>query len=234
MCNIGYKATEEHKRKISLALTGRKLSEAHKRKISKLRKGAFVGNKNSNWKGGKPKCVDCGKLLSKYGAERCCKCQWKIFVPETAFKKGSTPWNTGKGGTYSLVRKCEKTYGKNAPNWKGGIAPLNMTIRSLIENILWRTNVFQRDNYACQKCGKHNGQGKRVILEAHHKKHFAVILNEFLQEYNQFSPLEDRETLVRLAMKYKPFWEIDNGQTLCKDCHKLTKSERVIASRSMQ
>jgi hypothetical protein len=25
----------------------------------------------------------------------------------------------------------------------------------------------------------------------------------------------------RLAMAYKPFWDVDNGKTLCEDCHKI-------------
>ena len=34
---------------------------------------------------------------------------------------------------------------------------------------------------------------------------------------------EDKETLVRLAFTYKPFWDIDNGKTLCEECHNKTK-----------
>jgi hypothetical protein len=63
--------------------------------------------------------------------------------------------------------------------------------------------------------------GKRgKNLEAHHnKKPFFIILEEFLKEYSQFSPIEDKETLARLAITYKPFWDVDNGETLCKKCH---------------
>ena len=38
--------------------------------------------------------------------------------------------------------------------------------------------------------------------EAHHKKAFYLILEEFLQQYSQFSPIEDKETLLRLAITY--------------------------------
>ena len=89
-------------------------------------------------------------------------------------------------------------------------------IRSLSEYKQWRFEVFERDDYTCQECFK-----RGCYLEAHHKKQFAKLFAEFLKEYDQFSPLEDKETLVRLAIKYKPFWDITNGQTLCKDCHKL-------------
>jgi len=33
------------------------------------------------------------------------------------------------------------------------------------------------------------------------------------------SLIEDRETLFRLAEKYEPFSDINNGKTLCKECH---------------
>lgn len=32
------------------------------------------GNKHPNWKGGKPKCNLCGKILSHYKSKRCKKC----------------------------------------------------------------------------------------------------------------------------------------------------------------
>ena len=41
------------------------------------------------------------------------------------------------------------------------------------------------------------------------------------QIYSQFSPIEDKEKLVELAVSYQPFWDIANGKTLCYDCHDL-------------
>jgi len=104
------------------------------------------------------------------------------------------------------------------PNWKGGITPLYNLIRHLEENKNWRDTIFKRDNYTCQECGK---KGK---IQAHHIKRFNIILKEFLQVYSQFSPIEDKETLVRLAINYQPFWDITNGKTLCNDCHDLTRN----------
>jgi hypothetical protein len=112
----------------------------------------------------------------------------------------------------SLRMKKEKNW-----RWKGGITPLSDQIYSLNEYKVWRTEIFKRDNYTCTECGETN-----CYLEAHHIKRFSQLIQEFLQLYSQFSPIEDKETLLRLAITYEPFWNISNGKTLCKKCHKLT------------
>lgn len=104
--------------------------------------------------------------------------------------------------------------GSNSPNWKGGITPLTSQIRALEENKNWIKSVFTRDNYTCQDCGQIG-----YCLEAHHVKEFHKIFREFLNEYSQFSPFEDKEILIRLAISYKPFWDTGNGKTLCVKCH---------------
>lgn len=108
-----------------------------------------------------------------------------------------------------------KNLGVNSRNWKGGITSLGRWIRLLEEYKQWRKQVFERDHYDCQDCFKQGG-----YLHAHHIKKWSVILKEFLALYNQFSPIDDKETLVRLAINYAPFWELSNGKTLCKECHK--------------
>ena len=128
------------------------------------------------------------------------------YIPTKAFKKGHIP--------YCKIHPEIMLKGKNNPAWKGGITPLTKIIRYSSEAYNWRKKVFERDNFTCQDCHIKGG-----ILHPHHKKEFSIILKEFLQEYSQFSPIEDKETLVRLAITYKPFWEISNGKTLCKECH---------------
>ena len=109
-----------------------------------------------------------------------------------------------------------KLRGQNSSHWKGGISPLRDLIYQLQEYHNWRTTIFIRDDSKCRECGE---QGQEV----HHIKRFARIYEEFLKEYDQFSPMEDKETLLRLATKYKPFWDVTNGKTLCSDCHSKTK-----------
>lgn len=70
----------------------------------------------------------------------------------------------------------------------------NKTARGSYEYKEWRKAVYERDNYTCQKCGLKSGNGKAVELHPHHIKPFAT-----------FTELR---------------FEVSNGITLCKDCHK--------------
>jgi len=79
----------------------------------------------------------------------------------------------------------------------------------------WKYLVKEKDGFICKSCGKKN------CLEVHHKKPFAQIFREFLAVYAQFSYIKDKGTLLKLAEEYQPFWETNNGKTLCKDCHKI-------------
>jgi len=59
--------------------------------------------------------------------------------------------------------------GSNHHSWKGGITPLNHSIRNSLEYDMWRRAVLQKDDYTCQKCKKRGG-----YLNAHHIKQFAL------------------------------------------------------------
>jgi len=142
--------------------------------------------------------------------------------------KKNIPWNKGKKGlqknpaliklnksrrgisrSVEVKEKISKTKtGKPNPavsgdknrHWKGGINPINNTIRKSREYKLWRIAVFERDNYTCRWCGIKSGIGIKVYLEAHHVKLFS--------EYPE----------LRFA--------IDNGITLCRDCHNKAYNHR--------
>jgi len=199
----------------------------------------LAGRNNPNFKNDKTnnnKCISCDQKIS-FHAKRCPKCCYialrkpeKIILCKRCLKRIS------RGSKTELCRKChdivypkkyseetkqkmrENFRGKKSHFYKDGRTSLVILIRNLLESKQWRNEVFKRDNYICQECGQYGGQ-----LEAHHQKEFHIIFAEFLKEYDQFSPIDDKETLVRLAMKYKSFWDINNGITMCRKCHDLTK-----------
>jgi len=98
--------------------------------------------------------------------------------------------------------KMQKTLN---PHWKGGIRDLREQIRVLIEYKEWRLMVFGRDNFTCQECNKHG-----VYLEAHHIKSFVSILRD-----NNIQSIKD-------AIQCNVLWNLDNGITLCRECHTKT------------
>ena len=153
--------------------------------------------------------------------------EWKKKM-SIAGKKNPVKYWLGKHlskETRDKMRLSAK-WGKDNPSWKGGITPLREKIQSLPEYFQWRNAIYERDNYTCQECGDKTGGN----LNAHHNgKSYAVLLQEFLQEYDQFSPFEDQHTLLRLAMKWQPFWTAE-GITYCDDCH--TKKHKEISNAS--
>jgi hypothetical protein len=131
------------------------------------------------------------------------------IVPKSAFKKGLTPWNKGKKCPYTTERNLTNNPGGKLEkhwNWQGGITTIYLTIRQMPEYIQWRSAVFTRDNYTCQMCKEVQGH---VVV--HHIIPFAKIL-------------KSNEILTReQALVCKILWDINNGITLCPECHHKTE-----------
>jgi len=113
-------------------------------------------------------------------------------------------------------RKCAGIWqsnnrrGEKSSGWKGGISSDRHIIRESKKYSAWRKKVFERDHFICRKCGC-KGRGN---LHAHHIKRFSVILSDIRQKY----PLL---TTIDIARNYPELWDIKNGKTLCKECHKI-------------
>mgnify|MGYP001616652721 FL=1 len=88
--------------------------------------------------------------------------------------------------------------GKNHWNWRGGISGTDKNLRNSLELKLWRTAVFKRDNFTCIFCEAKNGLGETVILNADH-----------IKPWKLFPELR---------------FVVDNGRTLCVDCHRKTST----------
>lgn len=80
--------------------------------------------------------------------------------------------------------------------WKGGKTSTNKLLRTSSEFRQWRKSVFERDNYTCILCGARCGNGKKIELHPDHIKRLA-----------------DFPELV---------FDVNNGRTLCAECHRKT------------
>lgn len=141
----------------------------------------------------------------------CLFCKNKFYVPPCMIK------TTGKHRAKFCSKKCNAYVngflkGNNIGNgekngrWKGGVTRLSGRMRSLKIYADWRKNIFERDNYTCVLCGhKSNGD-----IEADHIVPSALIVS-----------LYKIETMEEVK-KCVPLWDINNGRTLCKECHRKT------------
>jgi hypothetical protein len=218
--------TPEHRRKLSESQKGKHLSketieklrnriisEETRRKISENNKGKIPWNKGLTKEDPRVKKYSDKNIGKKHTEES--KNKNRIT------HLGKVPWIKGKkhteetknklsklnkGGNITSFKKGHKrsntgrTYfrkGQVPWNYKG-ITPINRLIRTSVEYKLWRKAVFERDNYTCIWCGKKfiKGVTGKVILHADHIKPFSLFPE------------------LRFA--------IDNGRTLCIDCHKKT------------
>ena len=90
--------------------------------------------------------------------------------------------------------------GKNHWNWKGGISPVEKSLRQSEVYNNWRKSVYARDYWTCQHC-----LIKQKNPVAHHIKTW--------KEYPELR------------------YEITNGMTLCRPCHKKVHSEMGMTTR---
>ncbi len=174
-----------------------------------------------------PICKCTFKVESRYKGRKTCSrvCANKKLSQN---KKGQKPknfkyfqtFNQNRLGTKQSqsykehMRKVTKENGNMPPhykgekhwNWQGGKTELVDRIKTQKIYLLWRESVFKRDSYKCQWCGDKRGHN----LEADH-----IVPKAILLEKHSIKTLED-------AIRCKEFWNIDNGRTLCIECHKKT------------
>lgn len=104
-------------------------------------------------------------------------------------------WTEGVRREYSESRTGKHNpmfgvTGEDAPGWKGGITPWRQTLYKSLAYKNWRASVFIRDNRACRKCKSHTRD-----IQAHH-----------------IIPVRDNKNTLLT-------FDINNGITLCKNCH---------------
>jgi formate-dependent nitrite reductase cytochrome c552 subunit len=112
------------------------------------------------------------------------KCYWKSITGKVGVNTGKR-WKLSEESKRNIglghigIRRTENQkrilreihIGDRNPQWRGGITPKNMLIRSSAEYREWRKAVFARDNFTCQMCKVRGGK-----LNADHIKPFSLFI----------------------------------------------------------
>lgn len=133
----------------------------------------------------------------------------------------SEEWKKAQSVRSALRKHSEETKlklsldrrGSNNPAWKGGVTKLIEKIRGLPKYSQWRLGVYERDKFTCKICQDDIGGN----LEAHHIKPLSFLIGKY--------DIKNTEE----ANLCEELWIINNGQTLCKQCHKQTDTYMVKA-----
>ena len=174
------------------------MREETKQKISESLKGKTAWNKN----------IPCAEEAKKKIRETK---QKNVESYRYKFQGENNPMY-GVSPTLETKLKISKANkGEKSGKWKGGITLLTNSIRTNFRYRQWRSDVFTRDDFTCQECGQWGGK-----LQAHHIKSFSSLIQ--LYEITTFKE----------ALECEELWNINNGFTLCLECHKRLHKEVMI------
>lgn len=179
VARVGIKRTEEIKRKISATMKrlkikppsslGRHLSEESKRKIGASNKGKTLGRKLSEETKKKIGERSRGRVLSLEARAKISVAKKGKQLSRKHIKSLSRALMGRKLSEKTRRKMSESRKGDKSSFWRGGVTPVNKLARTRSQYKLWRTAIFERDNYTCVWCGTRGGE-----LNADHIKPFAL------------------------------------------------------------
>jgi len=214
--------SEEHKRNISIAGIGRIVSKETRQKLRDINLGKTLSDEtrrkiSQNHRRSQTEETR-RKISQNHRRSQTEETRRKISIGSigkklsTITKEKLRIAHLGKKHTKEQIENRRimmigKRCGEKCNFWKGGITYLNRAIRNQFKYKQWVATCMARDNWTCGTCHTRGG-----ILHVHHIEGFA----ELLKLYN-IRTVED-------ALKCAPLWDLKNGITLCKECHKLTET----------
>lgn len=219
--NTGKKLSPEHIEKLRQAKLGKKQTLEHI--LAKAKSN--TGKKRTLEQRLKLSIALTGRKLPPVSEETKLKLRNRKIKPESILKGIQTKKDRGYKMSEETKRKIslanngrnkyksEKIYQmaenrKGNKNWMwtgNNHKTLRQKIHQSTKYKIWRNVVFKRDNWTCQKCHKNSN-----TLRAHHLTEFWILLDK----YNIKS--------VEQAEQCQELWDIENGITLCNDCHLIT------------
>lgn len=193
-----YKRTPEHRKLMSDIKKSQIIDESWKKNIS-LNHADVFGENNPNWKGGISStecfCQNCNKSFFEK------KCRIKDGRGKFCSKKCFYNW------------RSENIRGELTYNFSGK-SNIQKIIRYSRAYKIWRESIFERDGYTCVLCGLSGGWNKKlqkkIILNADHIEPLGILIRKFgITNYDE-------------AMECDQLWQLNNGRTLCEECHRET------------
>jgi hypothetical protein len=225
LSNVSAQAIKYHMKKhninlrsVSESLMGGKLSPEHNANKTKAQTGPgnpFYGRKHSDEtkrllsqknsginsaKFGKPLSDELKQKLSIAHTGKVMSDEAKKNMSLSAIKRLENPINHPMFGKQRHDIRGDKHH-----NWNNGISSLYKNIRSMSKYYYWRQSCFERDDYICQICFE-----RGIELQVDHIKPFSLIIKE------------NNLINVQEAFCCDELWDINNGRTLCVECHRET------------
>jgi len=156
------------------------------------------------------RCRSCRRIINKTKTYCVCckpycgKLSWPCVICRGKIEAYPSQRNKKK----TCNPECRKAYarcrqlGTASHRFVDGSTPVKTRVRNSAAMQQWRQAVFDRDDFTCTACGDRGG-----VLHAHHIVPFAHIFKR------------NRLRTVKGAMSCTALWDVNNGTTLCKQCH---------------
>lgn len=220
----GRKQTAEHIANRAKALRGIPLSEETKRKLSIVRTGRkqspeTIAKRSASLRGRKRttpfpdevKQKIANTLKGNKNALGNKSRSGRKNLPETNAKISAAHKGRKHSEEFREMRR-KLTAGIPRPERRVPYRDIRQQIRQCMGSKEWKQAVLKRDNYTCVQCGC-----KKNLHVDHFPIPFFAILNKLIVE-------QGIENLYDKAIKYDLLFDMNNGRTLCVDCHKQTET----------